>query len=218
MILDRSVFVARHAEARVREALTDTRILAIVGPRQSGKTTLARRIADGDGFPFVTLDDAQFRRFAEGDPIGFMHGRQSLVIDEIQRVPDLILALKQAVDEDPQPCRFLITGSVDLFKGSNSPDSLAGRVETVELLPLSQSEIAGADPSCFLERAFAGEFAALDITGITDNLTARVLAGGSAPALYRASPARRALWLRSYARSLASAMSPTLLLSARANE
>ena len=135
--VDRDTFVARHTEARIRAALADTRIVAIVGPRQSGKTTLARRIAEDGGRPFVTLDDDQFRRFAEDDPVGFMRGQRSLVIDEIQRAPGLVLELKKAVDEDPQPGRFLITGSVDLFKGSISPDSLAGRVETVELLPFS---------------------------------------------------------------------------------
>ena len=151
-------FVARHAEGPVRTALTDTRIVALVGPRQSGKTTLARRIADSDGRPFITLDDDQFRRFAQDDPAGFMRGLQAAAIDEIQRAPGLILELKKAVDEDPRPGRYLITGSVELFKGAISPDSLAGRVETVELLPFSQAEIAGASPPRFLERAFAGEF------------------------------------------------------------
>ena len=136
--------VTRHAETQVREALDDTRIVAIVGPRQSGKTTLARRIAGDDGRPFITLDDEQFRRFAEDDPAGFVRSQPDAAIDEIQRAPALILALKKAVDETPRPGRYLITGSVDLFKGALSPDSLAGRVDTIELLPFSQAEIAGA--------------------------------------------------------------------------
>ena len=150
----------RHSETRVRDALTDTRIVAIVGPRQSGKTTLARRIASDDGRPFITLDDEQHRRFAEDDPIGFVRSNPVAVIDEIQRAPGLILAIKQAVDEDPRPGRYLITGSVDLFRSAISPDSLAGRVETIELLPFSQAEIAGAGAPGFLDRAFAGDFRA----------------------------------------------------------
>ena len=196
-------FVARHAEAPVRLALTDTRIVAIVGPRQSGKTTLARRIADDDGRAFVSLDDDQFRRFAREDPTGFVRDLPRAAIDEIQRAPDLILALKKEVDERPVPGRYLITGSVDLFKSSISPDSLAGRVATAELLPFSQAEIAGAAPSRFLDRAFAGDFPTVGNTGPTAGLVERVVSGGYAPALARPVPGRRQSWLRAYARALA---------------
>ena len=199
----RGEFVARHAEQPIRVALADTRIVAIVGPRQSGKTTLARRIAAADGRPFITLDDDQFRRFARDDPIGFMRAQPAAVIDEIQHAPGLILALKQAVDEDPSPGRFLITGSVDLFRGSISPDSLAGRVETIELLPFSQAEIAGAGPPEFLDRAFASDFPSLALTGPTGDLTERVISGGFPEVLSRAVPSRRRSWLRAYARALA---------------
>lgn len=112
-------------------ALSDTRIVALVGPRQSGKTTLARKMAADRKMSFITLDDEQFRQFANDDAGGFLRGLEHTVIDEVQRAPDLILALKRAVDEDRRPGRFLITGSVDLFKGTISPDSLAGRVETI---------------------------------------------------------------------------------------
>ena len=195
--------VARHAEMRVREALDDTRIVAIVGPRQSGKTTLARRIAGDDGRPFITLDDEQFRRFAEDDPAGFVRSQPVAMIDEIQRAPALILALKKAVDEAPRPGRYLITGSVDLFRGALSPDSLAGRVDTIELLPFSQAEIAGGAVPEFLDRAFAGDFPNLATTGPTDDLIERVISGGFPEALSRTVPARRRRWLRAYARALA---------------
>ena len=196
-------FVARHAEAQIRGAMDDTRIVAIVGPRQSGKTTLARRIAGDDGRPFITLDDEQFRRFAESDPAGFVRSLPIAAIDEIQRAPALILALKQAVDEAPRPGRYLITGSVDLFKGALSPDSLAGRVDTIELLPFSQAEITGCGVPDFLDRAFAGDFPGLAATGPTDDLVGRVVSGGFPEALSRTIPARRRRWLRAYARALA---------------
>ena len=195
--------VTRHAETQVREALDDTRIVAIVGPRQSGKTTLVRRIAGDDGRPFITLDDEQFRRFAEDDPAGFVRSQPDAAIDEIQRAPTLILALKKAVDETPRPGRYLITGSVDLFKGALSPDSLAGRVDTIELLPFSQAEIAGAGAPQFLDRAFAGDFPGIAMTGPTGDLVERVIAGGFPEALSRTAPARRRRWLRAYARALA---------------
>ena len=96
--------IARHAESQVRAALADTRIVAIVGPRQSGKTTLARRIAGNDGRQFVTLDDEQSRRFARDDPRGFTSGLQRAVIDEIQRAPSLILELKRVVGAGCSRC------------------------------------------------------------------------------------------------------------------
>lgn len=194
--------IRRHVETRLRAALADTRIVALLGPRQSGKTTLARKIAADLNLHFVTLDDAQFRRFANNDPDGFMRGLDRAVIDEIQRAPDLILALKKTVDEDPRPGRFLITGSVDLFRGVISPDSLAGRVETIELLPFSQAEIDRRRASEFLGRAFAGDFPALKASGRTADLIARVVAGGYPEALARSKPARRRAWLSAYARAL----------------
>ena len=196
-------FVGRHAEAPARLALTDTRIVALVGPRQSGKTTLARRIANDDGRIFVSLDDNQSRRFAEDDPAGFVRNLPSAAIDEIQRAPNLILALKKEVDENPVPGRYLITGSVDLFKGSISPDSLAGRVETIKLLPFSQAEIAGSAAPRFLDRAFAGDFPAIKETGPTVGLIERIILGGYPAALARTVPERRRSWLRAYAKALA---------------
>ncbi len=192
----------RHADALIRETLKDTRIVALVGPRQSGKTTLARKIATETAMNFITLDDAQSRQFANADPSGFMYGLDRVVMDEIQRAPELILAIKKAVDDDPRPGRFLITGSVELFRSAISPDSLAGRVETIELLPFTQAEIEQRDAPDFLVRAFSGDFPAYKETGRTSGLIERVVAGGYPEALWRISAARRVAWLRAYARAL----------------
>ena len=194
-------FTPRHAEQLIRVALADTRIVALVGPRQSGKTTLVRRVADVDQRSFVSLDDTQSRTFAQEDPIGFLRGLQNGVIDEIQRAPNLILELKREVDERPEPGRFLITGSADLFRSSTSPDSLAGRVETVKLMPLSQAEVAREPIPLFLERAFDNDFPRLESIGVTSNLVERVLGGGYPTALSRSDPMRRRAWLREYGRA-----------------
>jgi predicted AAA+ superfamily ATPase len=101
-----------------------------------------------------------------------------LTIDEIQRVPALLLELKLAVDTDPRPGRYLITGSVDLFRSTAAPDSPAGRIETLELLPFSQAEMACRQEPGFLTRVFAAAFPALEIIGRTTSLIDRIIAGG----------------------------------------
>ena len=104
----------RYVARRIRENLTDTRVVLLCGPRQSGKTTLARQIAS-ENFRFVTLDDPTFLNAAQADPVGFVRDFDKAVIDEVQRAPRLMLALKLAVDADPRPGRFLLTGSADLL-------------------------------------------------------------------------------------------------------
>ena len=183
-------------------SLNDTRVVAIVGPRQSGKTTLARRFTTKDR-PFLTLDDAQFRSFASSDPTGFIRQHQAAIIDEIQRAPELILAVKEAIDSDPRPGRFLITGSVDMFAALVSPDSLAGRVEAIELLPFSQSEIAQTSAPQFLSRAFSGDFPGFQAMVPSHDLIDRVLSGGYPEALARVREVRRVTWLLNYLSALA---------------
>jgi uncharacterized protein len=186
----------RFAERHVREALSDTRIVMIAGPRQAGKTTLARQISS-HAMPFRTLDDTTTRDGALTDPAGFLRGLDGAVIDEVQRAPDLLLAIKAIVDADPRPGRFLLTGSANLMTLPKVADSLAGRMEVVRLLPLAQSEIQG-QPSAFLEQAFQGAPPAVRMPIVGDDLIAAVLAGGYPEALTRRSWARRQRWYMDY--------------------
>lgn len=195
-------FIPRHIEPRVYQALERARVVAVVGPRQSGKTTLVRRFSSARRRPFFTLDDAGQRRFAIDDPDGFVRDREFAIIDEVPRAPELLLAIKKTVDERPKAGRFLITGSVDLFKRAVSPDSLAGRVKVIELMPLSQAEIGRFAPSKFLDRLFAGDFPAMAEVGRTENLVERVLCGGYPEAQSRRIESDRGAWLRSYAQVL----------------
>lgn len=190
----------RFVEHRVREVMTDTRVVLICGPRQSGKTTLVRRVADGD-IPFVTLDDATTLDAASADPGGFVRGLDRAVIDEIQRAPDLVLAIKTAVDADPRAGRFLLTGSADLMTLPRVADSLAGRMGIVRLLPLAQAELRGAPPS-FLNRAFAGDMPEPAVPVVGDDLVETVLAGGYPEALTRSGWRRRRDWHLDYVEAI----------------
>ena len=184
-----SLMYPRYVARRIREALTDTRVVLLCGPRQSGKTTLARQIA-GDSFRFVTLDDPTVLDAAEADPVGFVRGLNKAVIDEVQRAPGLMLALKMAVDSDPRPGRFLLTGSADLLTIPRVADSLAGRMALVRLLPLAQAEIHSSRAS-FLDKAFAGMQPNTSCPVVGDELVEIVLAGGYPEALARSGRRRR---------------------------
>ena len=131
----------RFITPKIMAALTDTRVVLINGPRQSGKTTLARGLA-GDGRLFLTLDDPTTLAAARADPVAFVRGLDHAVIDEVQRAPDVLLAIKRSVDEDRRPGRFLLTGSANLMLLPRVADSLAGRMATLDLLPLSPAASA----------------------------------------------------------------------------
>lgn len=186
----------RFVERRIRDALTDTRVVLLVGPRQSGKTTLAQKLA-GEGMTFLTLDNATTLDAARTDPVGFVRGLDHAIIDEIQRAPDLLLAIKESVDNDPRPGRFLLTGSSNLMTLPRVADSLAGRMETVRLLPLAQSEIRGIPPSFFSD-LFSGRVPTVSEAIVGDDLTEVVLAGGYPEGFARRSPARRERWYLDY--------------------
>ncbi len=186
----------RFAKLRIEEALADTRVVLISGPRQSGKTTLAIDIAV-DEIPFFTLDDATVLAAANGDPVGFLRGLDRAVIDEIQRAPDLLLSIKTEVDRDKTAGRFLLTGSANLMTVPKVADSLAGRMEVVKLLPLSQAEIMGAR-STFLDNAFAGLQPSVENIVLGDDLIEIVLAGGYPEAITREKWGRKQDWYQSY--------------------
>jgi len=186
----------RFVKNRINEALVDTRVVFISGPRQSGKTTLATEIAANE-IPFFTLDDATVLAAASEDPVGFLRGLDRAIIDEVQRAPDLLLAIKAEVDQDKRPGRFLLTGSANIMTIPRIADSLAGRMEVVKLLPLSRSEIE-SKRSTFLENVFNGISPTVEKTILGDDLMEIVLAGGYPEAIARKKWGRRQDWYHGY--------------------
>lgn len=195
--LNPKAIIDRKAFPLIEAALADTRVVLISGPRQAGKTTLARMFSDKDR-PYITLDDAGTLNAAKADPTGFIRGIKRAVIDEVQRAPDLMLAIKASVDEDEEPGRFLLTGSANLATIPTIADSLAGRMAVIPLLPFAQAEIRSS-PGRMLDRLFAGEEPAIEGEVVLDkDIMSVVLAGGYPEVLRRASLARRVSWLEDY--------------------
>jgi len=182
----------------VEAALADTPVVAVLGPRQVGKSTLVRELAPDR--PFFDLDVAAFGKTAAADPAGFIDGLPSVVtLDEVQRVPELMRAIKVAVDRDRRPGRFLLTGSANLLLLPQLSDSLAGRMEVIQLHPLTEAEKGRADGR-FLETFLAGrlkpEIRPAD-TPVTGDLVRRLLQGGFPEANAR-SVDRARIWHRQY--------------------
>lgn len=191
----------RHAAAAVNDALGDTRVVLVNGARQCGKSTLVARIGDAHGAAWRTLDRAATRQAAEYDPTEFVASDQPLVIDEVQRVPELLLAIKEAVDFDPRPGRFLLTGSAKVMALRGVPDALPGRMETIELWPLSQGEIDGK-PERFVDAAFAlGAKVEHVSTESRAEYVDRVVRGGFPEAIARTGK-RRSRFFKSYVADL----------------
>lgn len=185
---------ARALESSIREALTDTPVVMIVGARQVGKSTLAQTLSDAH----FTLDDLTTLAAAQTDPVGFVQGLpDGVLLDEVQRAPDLVLALKASVDRDRRPGRFLLTGSANVLTLPRVADSLAGRMSVHHLWPLAQGEL-NATGANFVTTVFSDTWPSGTEAA---NLETRVLRGGYPEVLTR-SERRRDAWFEAYLRTL----------------
>ncbi len=191
--------VARHLRANVQAALADTRVVVVLGARQVGKSTLVAQIAEDEpGRLVITLDDEARRRGANEDPTGFVADLDTPVaIDEVQRAPDLLLAIKQSVDADQRPGRYLLTGSANILTAPTIADALTGRAEYLRLWPFSQAELRGVPPG-LLGSLFAGR--APHVAGAESGRRAHaeMLVAGGFPEAHRRSPDRRVPFFDSY--------------------
>lgn len=196
----------RHIAPLLAEALIDTPVVVLNGARQSGKSTLVQSLAASLLPPrqYLTLDDAVVLNAAKSDPAGFINGLAGPVtLDEVQRAPELFLAIKAAVDRSRQAGRFLLTGSADVLLLPGIADSLAGRVEILSLWPLSCAEQADSAAFNRADWLFQGDLTALALMPCErHDLIARLLAGGFPDAVTRSSPSRRAAWFDSYVQTI----------------
>jgi predicted AAA+ superfamily ATPase len=194
-----STFLERHARALVVEALSDTRVVFVMGARQVGKSTLTMIVAEHDHpARLVTLDDRATRATALADPTGFVAGLDgNVVIDQVQRAPDLLLAIKETVDRDPQPGRFLLTGSANVLSNRKVKDALTGRMQIVRLWPLSQAEIHGSRNN-FIDAIYAQAPPQIHDAPVGRAAIVEVVAAGGYPEALRRQGRRRQAWYRDY--------------------
>ena len=190
----------RNLSPQILAALRDTPVVYLQGPRQAGKSTLAQAVRD-DGYDaeYFTLDDAATLAAAQSDPDGFIGGLpERVILDEVQRVPELFRAVKRSVDAKRKPGRFLLTGSAQALVLPKVSESLAGRMEVLTLWPFSQGEIAGRKEG-FVDACFARDFKPGKFTDTGwPPLTERIATGGYPEVLTRTDAARRQAWFGSY--------------------
>ncbi len=189
----------RNIENYLRTALADTPVVLLNGARQTGKTTLVRKIAADLAAAYLTLDDATTLAAAASDPEGFLGGREGmLVIDEVQKAPDLFPAIKREVDRGRSPGRFLLTGSANVLMLPRISESLAGRMEIVTLHPLSRGEVSGRKEN-FIEGVFEASQKQRAFYGSEEkDLGETIATGGFPEAVARKSSARRRAWFSAY--------------------
>ena len=198
----------RHVQPLLRELLSSFPAVAILGARQVGKSTLAQiLIRDAWKARYVTLDDPAVLAAVAHDPDGWLdsQGTVPLVLDEVQRAPDLLRAVKYAIDRERRPGRFLLTGSANFLTLARVSESLAGRVALVDLLPFSWREWIGQEPHSWLEKAFEADSAEELVPLFAEGnpppiveLRDQVLWGGFPPVRLMRGTTARAKWLASY--------------------
>lgn len=192
----------RLGERALSVALGDTPVVLVHGPRQCGKTTLSRRVGRQLGYEYFSFDEDAVRLAAQQDPSGFVSRLpRRVVLDEVQRVPEIFLPIKVEVDRARVPGRFLLTGSTDILLLPGLSDSLAGRIGVLRLHPFAQCEVERKQPA-FLRAIRSGDFSLRRGRRLDAELARRIVAGGFPAALARGTPRRRRQWYEDYVESL----------------
>lgn len=190
--------IRRNIAGAIKTALSDTPVVLLNGARQTGKSTLVQSLIGDSGANYLTFDDSTVTAAAAADPQGFLDRFSGpIILDEIQRVPQLFNAIKLSVDRNRIPGRFMLTGSANVLLLPNLSQSLAGRMEILTLWPFSQGEIAGRRES-FLDQLFDKQAVFTNVVCDRQDLSKKMCTGGYPEVVQRQDPQRQQAWFGSY--------------------
>ncbi|MCK4447999.1 MAG: ATP-binding protein [Candidatus Marinimicrobia bacterium] len=192
-------FIPRNIEENLRDALKYRPVVLLNGARQTGKSTLVKFLSRNSSIQYYTLDDFTLLSSINNDPEGFISGLHGpVIIDEVQRIPKLFVAIKRQVDRNREPGQFLLTGSANILLLPNLSESLTGRMEIQTLWPFSNDEILRTK-SLFIDHLFSGEIPSIINKELNrEKLIEKILVGGYPEVQTISSVKRRQRWFRSY--------------------
>lgn len=196
----------RFVEKNLLDALSDTPVVLIHGSRQCGKTTLAQLVGEKQGYHYLTFDDTNQLNSAKNDPVGFIDNLpEKVIIDEVQRAPEIFTSIKASVDKNRKPGRFILTGSANVLLLPNLSDSLAGRVEIIHLRALSQAEIIGHQSSVMLSifaRTLNETVKTTRYVKLGKKINILITNGGYPSVLSRTRESRKMAWYRDFTNTI----------------
>lgn len=202
-----SSMIHRNIYNKLLAALVDTPVVLVTGARQTGKSTLVKHIHEnGVHRKYITLDDLTTLGAARSDPEGFIKGLEGpVIIDEIQRAPELLLPIKVAVDTNREPGRFILTGSANILLLPKVSESLTGRIEILTLYPFAQSELTGEQQSfadVLYDKTSFKAFMSITAAPTPAILKQSIVKGGYPEMQTRATQDRQRAWFNSYITTL----------------
>ncbi len=194
-----SELIARRLSPVVRQRVAETPVLLLEGPRSVGKSTLLSRIAAADAQPIYDLDSLQFRRLAELNQTALVGGETPVLIDEYQRVPSLLDAIKARLNRETRPGMFVLAGSASYDSLPKGTQALTGRIQRLPVMPFTQTEIDGTD-NHFIEQAFEAhiEHIARPSPATRMHYIERIMRGGMPLAVAAPSVDARARWMQGH--------------------
>ena len=191
--------IQRKITNKLLTALLDSPVVLLHGARQTGKSTLIKNLTDNK-YParYLTFDDPGMLSAAKESPLEFLDAfDENLAIDEVQRVPEIFSAIKTSVDNNRKAGRFILTGSSNVLLLPKISESLAGRIEILNLYPFSQNEINSSGNN-FIDDIFTKNYRLIKVSGKKNNLIKKITTGGFPEMLSRKNKERQDAWFKFY--------------------